>query len=75
MAGRDRAKGVRREDIEFFSKVYGDCYDKDRMTIKVTFPSYGMGMKSPEEVIEEAVRQCIVAGAVEFRNGNDRLAL
>lgn len=71
MAERDRANGKSEKDIVSFSRAYGSYYDADRMTMRISFPFYGNHMKRPEDVIEEAVRQCISAGTVEFKSGND----
>lgn len=71
MAERDKANGKSEEDIASLSRAYGTYYDTDRMTMRITFPFYGNHIKRPEDVIEEAVRQCISAGTVEFKSGND----
>lgn len=69
MAERDRKRGKSEEYISSFSRCYGAYYDKDHMTMKVSFPFFGKHMKRPEDVIEEAVRQCIAAGTIQFRAG------
>lgn len=75
MAERDRANGKSEKDIASFSRAYGSYYNADRMTMRISFPFYGNHMTRPEDVIEEAVRQCISAGAVEFRAGSETFSV
>lgn len=71
MAERDRAKGLPESDIASFTKAYGEFYAKDRMTMRISFPYYGKHMKRPEDVIEEAVRQCVSSGTTQFKSGTE----
>lgn len=75
MAERDRAAGKSEEYISSFARGYGAFYDQDRMTMQISFPFYGMSMERPEDVIEEAVRQCIASGTVEFKSGPDAFSV
>lgn len=71
MADRDRKAGKSEKDIESMAKCYGDDYTSAKMRIRVTFPYYGKRMLCPEEVIEEAVEQCIKAGTKRFICGKE----
>lgn len=71
MAERDRASGKSEEYIASFTRAYGSYYTEERMKIPVSFPFYGNHMNRPEDVIEEAVRQCVAAGTAQFTSGPD----